>query len=188
MKGGRQETTYVGCEDKLGSNRRIHASGTTKKARENRGPRGHSLWTAQTGRAAKPRIRPVSLNSMGRYAEKKKKSGQEKQDLLVAKPGRMSVSLDRRGRGAEKNSKTYWSRGIDPLATKLKRSPTRGSPWRQVQPNKKVGENRQMGWRVQHGSTNVGPKGTLNVKPMVDNVRPHHCSNSWNAPLLSRWD
>ena len=79
--------------------------------------------------------------------KRNKKSGREKQDLLAAKPGRGSMSLDRRGSGSEKKGKKEWSRGIDPLATNLERSPTARGSWGQVQPNKKeeAKENRQMG-------------------------------------------
>ena len=91
------------------------------------------------------------VKPLGQVCRKKNnKSGQEEQYLLAAKPGRGSVSLDRRGRGTEKKGKKEWSRGIDPLATQLERSPTARSSWGQVRPNKKAEakENRQMGWRV----------------------------------------
>ena len=62
------------------------------------------------------------------------------------------MSLDCRGRGAEKKGEKEWSKGIGPLATKLKRSPTARGSWGQVRPNKvEAKEDRQMGWRISTG-------------------------------------
>ena len=83
--------------------------------------------------------------------------------------------MDRRDRGAEKKGKKEWSKGIDPLATKLERSPTARGSLGQVHPNKKVEakQNRQMGWRVSTEPLTWNLRGALNVKPVVDNVGPH---------------
>ena len=106
--------------------------------------------------------------------KKQKKTCSRKKYLSTAKLGRGSVSLDRRGRGAEKKSKKYLSRGMDPLATKLERSPTARGSWGQVRPNKvETRDNRQMGLRVSTGSLTWDLRGALNVKPVVDNVGPY---------------
>ena len=91
-----------------------------------------------------------------------RKSGREKQDsLLAAKPGRGSVPLHRRRRGAEKKGMKHWSRGIDPLAAKLERSPTARSSWRPVRPDKKGRSQREPTDELEslHGTANVRPKG-----------------------------
>ena len=64
---------------------------------------------------------------------------------------------------------------IDPLATKLERSPTARISWGQVRPNKEVDakESRQMGWRVNTGPLMWDLRGAVDVKPVVDNVGPH---------------
>ena len=92
-------------------------------------------------------------------------------------------------RGAETKRKKNLSRGTDPLATNLERSPITGNSWRQVHLNKKVGakENRQKGQRVSTGPLTWDQRGSIDVEPMVDNVRAHHGSNSPNAPILSIW-
>ena len=73
-----------------------------------------------------------------------------------------------------KKGNKEWSRGIDPLATKLERTPTARGSWGQVQPNKNVEakENRQVDWRVSTGPLTWNLRGLLNVKPVVDNMRP----------------
>ena len=70
------------------------------------------------------------------------------------------MSLDRRGRVAEKKGERTWSRGIDPLPTKLERSPRTGNSWKHVRPNEDVEakENRQMDWRVDTGPRTWGPR------------------------------
>ena len=78
MNGCRQETTYMGYEAKLGSKDRCDEY--TNKPRENRGPSGDGLWTAQSGRAVKPRLYPVALYPVGGYSEKKQEKVVERND------------------------------------------------------------------------------------------------------------
>ena len=57
--------------------------------------------TVRTG--CKAMIKAGVVKPYGQICRKEtRKSGREKEDLLVAKPGRGSESLDRRGRGAKK--------------------------------------------------------------------------------------
>ena len=60
---------------------------------------------------------------------------------------------------------------MDPLTTKLERSPTARSSTGQVRLNKvEAKENRQTGWRVNTGPLTWNLRGTLNVKPVVDDM------------------
>ena len=120
--------------------------------------------------------------------ENARKNGQEEQELLAAKPGCRSVQVSAIGPSGHirlKNGKKSCSRGIDPSGTNLERSPTTGGSWGQVRLN--PGDRGQAeptnGLESQHGTADLGPRGALNVKPMVNNVRPHHDRSSWNAPL-----
>ena len=58
------------------------------------------------------------------------------------------------------------------LAAKLFRGSVTGDPWGQVQSSKKKKGNAEPadGLGSRHGVDNTGPIGTLNRKPMVDNV------------------
>ena len=67
------ETTFMVSEAKLGSKRGTDATGTPT-SQGKRGPRGEGLRPTQSGRAVKPRLRPVSLNPVGRYAEQKQEN------------------------------------------------------------------------------------------------------------------
>ena len=79
-----------------------------------------------------------------------------------------------------KKEKKQLVQRIDPSAAKLERVSTTEDPWGQVQSNKKNGGQAELtnGLGSVHGAANVGPTGAFNVKPVVDNVRPHHGSSS----------
>ena len=61
---------------------------------------------------------------------------------------------------------------MDPLITKLERSPTARASWGQVQPHKEAEakENQQVGWSVSTGPLTRNLGGALNVKPVVDDM------------------
>ena len=126
---------------------------------------------------------------MGMCAEKTRKSDQEKQYLLAAKPGRRSASVDCRGRGAEQNVKKKMFQGNRSTGDKARTEPD-NRELLEAGTAKQEGRGQReptSGLESQHGTANVGRKGALTVRPMVDNVRAHHGSNSWNASLLSDW-
>ena len=156
------------------------------------------------------------MNPRGRYAKtRQEKWRQEEQDLVDAKPGWRSVCLDPRGRYAEKNgksnqrSKTSWLQIQNvgrPLGHVRYQKRRKTSPGKQIfcykaragcyyagalggrynHKNEKGLADPTNGLERQHETANVGPTGALNAKPMMDNVRPHHGSNSLNAsPLMA---
>ena len=129
------ETTEMSCEAKQGSKSGTDATGTTTSQEKTGAKRGRPVdCTVRTG--CKATIRAGVVKPYGQVCRKEtRKVVERSKTFFAAKPGRGSVSLDRRGRGAEKKGKKKWSTGIDPLATKLERSPTARSCWGQVRPN-----------------------------------------------------
>ena len=113
------------CEAKQGSKCWTNAKGMPTGKEKNGGPEGGGLWTEQSGPTVKSRLRLVSLNPMGRNAEKKKGKVIKKHKTcqLQSQDGgqcRWTVEVGvPRTKGTGK-----WSRGIDPLATRLERSKT----------------------------------------------------------------
>ena len=123
----------MGCETERGPQTWDPWGRYAQKDKKSKGSRGDGLWTARSGRATKPRRRPVSLDPRGRYTEKKKARnlGQDQKAcwLQNQKVGRYRWTV---GAGTTKNEKKNEPRGTDPLAAKLERGSITGSPWGQV--------------------------------------------------------
>ena len=102
-----------------------------------------------------------------------KKKTVNRNEPVAAKPVRRSETLDPWGMYAagkkEKKDEPRWGR---PVGCKAKTGSTTGDPWGQVQSSKKKKGNAEPadGLGSRHGVDNTGPIGTLNRKPMVDNV------------------
>ena len=69
--------------------------------------------------------------------------------------------MDHMGRGAETKRKKNWSKGIDPLAANLERSPINRELLEAGTTKQEGGGQREptKGSESQHGTANVGPKG-----------------------------
>ena len=114
----------MGCEAKQGSKRGTDAT-STRASKEKTGAKRGRPVDCSVRKGCKAMFKAGVVKPYGQAGrEETRRSGREKQDLLAAKPGRGSESLDRRDRGAEKKGKKEWHKGIDPLTTKLERSPT----------------------------------------------------------------